>query len=218
MKKFVIIMSILLILAGTGFIIYMSLDMFKSQFGKGMGVEDENLKKMEEELRDAPPVVYYEDPQKDGLTTILNDGDIFRYQPEIKYAGRKISVVKDGIATEYKEGKLEDGKYTVVVTGKEETITRNFVVDSAPPKVTGVRTGKYTEAQTITFADVKDVEKATLTNKQTDEVIDVKKYLLENETNKYTIAYEIGAYVLEVEDKYGNGIMPITILYEEKGE
>ena len=215
MKKFMIVMSILLIFVGTGVVIYMSLDVFQNQFKTGMGEDDEHLKELEE-LRDAPPVVYYNDPQKDGLTTILNDGDIFRYQPEIKYAGRKISVVKDGIATEYKEGKLADGEYTVVVTGKDETITRNFVVDSAPPKVTGVRTGKYTEAQTVTFADVTDVEKATLTNKQTDEAIDIKKYLLENETDQYTIAYEVGAYVLEVEDKYGNGIMPITIVYEEE--
>lgn len=218
MKKFMIVMSILLIIVGTGAIIYMALEVFQNQFKTGMGVDDEHLKELEEELRDAPPVVYYNDPQKDGLTTILNDGDIFHYQPEIKYAGRKISVVKDGIAIQYKEGKLEDGEYTVVVTGKDETITRNFVVDSAPPKVTGVRTGKYTTAQTVTFADVTDVEKATLTNKQTNEVIDIKKYLIENQTNQYTIAYEIGAYVLEVEDKYGNGIMPITIVYEEKEE
>ena len=216
MKKFLIVMSILLIILGTGYIIYMSLDFFKSQFQTGMGVDDENIQKLEEELKDAPPVVYYADPQKGGMTTVLNDGDIFRYQPEIKYAGRKISVVKDGVATQYTEGKFTDGEYTVVVTGKDETITRNFVVDATAPKITGVRTGKYTKAQTVTFEDVTDVEKATLTNKQTGEVIDIKEYLTENQTNKYTIEYKVGTYVLEVEDKYKNGIMPITIVYEDE--
>lgn len=217
MKKFFIVMSILLIIVGTGYIIYMALDIFKDQFQTGMGVDEENLQKIEEELRDAPPVVYYSDPQKDGMTTVLKDGDIFRYQPEIKYAGRKISVVKDGIAIQYKEGKFEDGEYTVVVTGKDETITRNFVVDATAPKITGIRTGKYTESQTITFADVKDVEKATLTNKKNNEVIDLKQYLTENATNQYTIAFEVGTtYVIEAEDKYGNAIMPITVVFEEK--
>lgn len=217
MKKFFIVISILLIIAGTGYIIYMALDLFENQFKTGMGAGDDELKRLEEELKDAPPVVYYNDPQKDGLTTVLNDGDIFRYQPEIKYAGRKISVVKDGVAMQYKEGKFEDGEYTVVVTGKDETITRNFIVDATAPKVSGVRTGKYTKSQTVIFEDVKDVKKATLTNKQTDEVIDLKEYLTKNETNQYTILYEEGVtYVIEAEDKYGNSTMPITIVFVEE--
>ena len=97
-------MSILLILVGTGFIIYMSLDMFKSQFGKGMGADDEHLKEIEEELRDAPPVVYYEDPQKDGLTTILNDGDIYTsFQWLFNHRKAKIECKK-----RFSQGSLEE--------------------------------------------------------------------------------------------------------------
>ena len=75
--------------------------------------------------------------------------------------------------------------------------------------------GKYKQAQTITFEDVDDVAKAILTNKQTNEIIDIKKYLIGNNTNSYTTPSDIGTYVIEAEDKYGNAIMPITIVIEE---
>lgn len=215
MKKFLIFISIIFILVGTGVIIYMAFDVFQNQIKSGVETQDEDLLALEEQLKNSPPVIYYNDPNKNGITMLLNDGDIFRYQVVIKYTGRKISLVKDGVPIEYKEEKLKDGEYTVVVTGKDETITRHFIVDANAPKVTGIRTGKYNQAQTITFEDVNDVEKATLTNKQTEEVVDIKKYLEDNHTNSYTTPSTPGTYVIEVEDKYGNGIMPITIVIEE---
>ena len=135
----------------------MAFDIFQNQIKSGMQTQDENLLALEEQLKNSPPVIYYNDPNKNGITMLLKDGDIFRYQVIIKYTGKKISLIKDGVAIEYKEEKLKDGEYTVIVTGKDETITRHFIVDANAPKVTGTRTGKYKQAQTITFEDVDDV-------------------------------------------------------------
>ncbi|MCI8481579.1 MAG: hypothetical protein HFJ27_00305 [Clostridia bacterium] len=208
MKKFLMVICILFLIVGTGVIAYMAYEVFQSQ------TKQEQEEPRKEDLTDVAPVMYYKDPKQNGATVILQDNEIFKYQVVMKYAGKSITMKRNGKVVEYKEEKLEDGEYEVVVTGKGDDFVRHFIVDVTPPKITNIRAGKYTEAQTVIFEDVQDVAKATLTNKQTNKVIDIKEYLEKNETDKYTIPYEKGSYLLEVEDKYGHGIMPLTIVYE----
>ena len=168
MKKVLLIMSIIFLLIGTGIIIYMAIGIFQTQLLQS----EETVKK--DNLEENFPVVYYNDLNQNGATVILLEGDVFRYKPTIKYAGKTITIIKNGKPIEYKEERLEDGEYCVIVTGKDKEIKRNFIVDTTPPKFTGITSGKFTQPQTITFDDVEDVEKATITNKDTKQVIDIK--------------------------------------------
>ena len=200
MKKVLLIMSIIFLLIGTGIIIYMAIGIFQTQLLQS----EETVKK--DNLEENFPVVYYNDLNQNGATVILLEGDVFRYKP--------ITIIKNGKPIEYKEERLEDGEYCVIVTGKDKEIKRNFIVDTTPPKFTGITSGKFTQPQTITFDDVEDVEKATITNKDTKQVIDIKKHLTDNKTNQYTTPSEKGRYEIRIEDKYGNGVNPISIVIQ----
>ena len=105
---------------------------------------------------------------------------------------------------EYNKEKLTDGVYLVEVKTENGLAQKNFTIDTLPPIVSGVEDNKtYNTPQKIKFDDIKDVGKATLT-KDDETVIDLKA-----KGNKEYTVEEDGIYILRVEDKYGNAILPI---------
>ena len=159
-------------------------------------------------VTDYPPVISYYDEYN--AKVILNEGKVFNYYPVVFFNRGTAKLYKNGVEIEYTETELTDGTYKIIVTAEDGTsTTRNFIVDTTAPVVTGVRAGRYLTAVTITFEDVSDVERATLTNVSTNEVIDVKAWLEANNTNQYVVS-TTGTYTLQVEDEYRNAIMPIT--------
>jgi len=168
-------------------------------------------------VTDYPPVISYYD-EYNAKVVLSENGEIdkvFDYYPVIFFNRGTAKLVKDGQEIQYVENtELTDGKYTITVKAEDGTsTTRTFIVDTKAPEVKGVGAGIYFEAVTIEFTDVSDIEKATLTNISTNEVINIKEWLADNNTNRYTISTS-GTYTLQVEDKYKNAIMPITFMVE----
>lgn len=157
---------------------------------------------------DYPPTISYYD--EDGAKVILNDNKVFNYYPVVFFNRGTAKLIKDGSIVTYAEEELSDGTYTITVTADDGTsTTRNFIVDTKAPVISGVRNGRYKNAVTITFEDVNDVAIATLTNTTTNEVVDIKAYLVANNVNTYIVDVD-GTYKLQVEDEHGNAINPIT--------
>ena len=172
-------------------------------------------------VTDEPPAIYMNDPASNGATikltgTTQENPKVFLYQPTIKYSEGKLTITRNGES--YKmpaDGKiLEEGTYVMTVEGLDENGNLNktkstlyFIVDISAPEVIGFKSGKFTEAQTITFADVDDVASAVLKNTKTGEIVeDVRQYLINNNTNQYVTPSIPGSYTLTIADEYGNSI------------
>ena len=198
-----------IIVSGTGVVNYNKVGTYTITYK----VTDSSGNESEEIVRtvrvtDFPPVISYYDEY--GAKVILNDNKVFNYYPVVFFNRGTAKLIKDGNIVTYAEEELSDGTYTITVTADDGTsTTRNFIVDTKAPVISGVRTGRYKNAVTITFEDVNDVTIATLTNATTNEVIDIKKYLQESGQNTYKVE-TTGTYILQVEDEHGNAIRPIT--------
>ena len=198
-----------IIVSGTGVVNYNKVGTYTITYK----VTDSSGNESEEIVRtvrvtDFPPVISYYDEY--GAKVILNDNKVFNYYPVVFFNRGTAKLIKDGNIVTYAEEELSDGTYTITVTADDGTsTTRNFIVDTKAPVISGVRTGRYKNAVTITFEDVNDVAIATLTNATTNEVIDIKKYLQESGQNTYKVE-TTGTYILQVEDEHGNAIRPIT--------
>ena len=198
-----------IIVSGTGVVNYNKVGTYTITYK----ITDSSENESEEIVRtvrvtDFPPVISYYDEY--GAKVILNDNKVFNYYPVVFFNRGTAKLIKDGNIVTYAEEELSDGTYTITVTADDGTsTTRNFIVDTKAPVISGVRTGRYKNAVTITFEDVNDVAIATLTNATTNEVIDIKKYLQESGQNTYKVE-TTGTYILQVEDEHGNAIRPIT--------
>ena len=198
-----------IIVSGTGVVNYNKVGTYTITYK----ITDSSGNESEEIIRtirvtDFPPVISYYDEY--GAKVILNDNKVFNYYPVVFFNRGTAKLIKDGNIVTYAEEELSDGTYTITVTADDGTsTTRNFIVDTKAPAISGVRTGRYKNAVTITFEDVNDVAIATLTNATTNEVIDIKKYLQESGQNTYKVE-TTGTYILQVEDEHGNAIRPIT--------
>lgn len=162
--------------------------------------------KIEKEEKDeyAPIISYYDDNDEKEL---IKDGEVYRRHLKITYNKGTAYIKKqqDADFKEYNDELVTDGEYTIKVETQDgKTTQRNFIIDSTPPVIKGIKAGRYETAQTIEFEDINDVEVATLTNSE-GTVINLK----ELGKNTYTVN-ESGTYTLKVEDKYGNAIIPIT--------
>lgn len=158
----------------------------------------------EEEDEYAPIISYYDDNDEKEL---IKDGEVYRRHLKITYNKGTAYIKKqqDADFKEYNDELVTDGEYTIKVETQDgKTTQRNFIIDSTPPVIKGIKAGRYETAQTIEFEDINDVEVATLTNSE-GTVINLK----ELGKNTYTVN-ESGTYTLKVEDKYGNAIIPIT--------
>lgn len=197
MKKFIIALFILLIIAGTAFGVYyfMKIRTFDNS-------KNNNETEIEEDDY-APIISYYND---DNEKELMKDGDIYRKHLTIMY-NKGTAYIKQKSETEFKAYKdeiLKDGEYTIKVETEDGKKTqKNFIIDATPPIVKGIKAGRYETAQTIEFEDINDVETATLTSND-GKVVNLK----ELGKSTYTVN-ESGTYTLKVEDKYGNGITPI---------
>ena len=134
----------------------------------------------------------------------------------------RMYIQKDGEdEKEYNGELLKDGIYTIRVEGQYITTTqRKILIDTIPPEV---KVSK--DHRTITFKDVSDVYKATLTSgdgKTVITLIDKSNNQLEQESSKYYTVNGDGVYyikneavkvsrvfTLRVEDENGNTITPI---------
>ena len=165
-----------------------------------------------------PPVISYYD--EDGAKAILTDDKIFRYRPIIIFnRGQVSSFKKDGQTAVFVENeKLTDGEYEITVDGGDGTsTTRTFIVDTTAPVITGISTGRYQAPVTITFEDVSDVYRACIINEDTQEQIVLIEngtwVVTEHQESAYIVATP-GLYTITAQDKYGNAIIPITILVQ----
>ena len=186
-------------------------------------------------ITDRPATIYFNDPALDGMVTDLKDTtkekpQAFYYYPTIQYArgeeigkGGEIVITKDGQPyTMPANGTItEDGEYVMMVYGVDENGDRDgtraiayFTVATRPPEVTGIaRTGKYKEAQTVSISNIHGVEKAVLTDRKGNELVDVRQYLINNNTEQYEIPYEVGTFYLKVTPNNGRTVT-YTIIYQ----
>lgn len=200
MKKFIITILIMFLIA-VGVI--SAMHFMQPQEPKENKHSETKIEK-EEEDEYAPIISYYDENDEKEL---IKDGEVYRKHLKLTY-NKGTAYIKKQQDTEFKEYNDElvtDGEYTIKVETQDgKTTQRNFIIDSTPPVIKGIKAGRYETAQTIEFENINDVEVATLTNSE-GAVVNLK----ELGENTYTVN-ESGTYTLKVEDKYGNAIIPIT--------
>lgn len=158
-----------------------------------------------------PIIRYYDDDEAENVE--ITEGKVINKKIVIKYSKGKAQISKNnGKFEDYNSQKLSDGKYTIIVVGNDETITkRNFEIDTLPPEVIGLNGNKviYNDDVKISLKDINDAKIATIT-KSDGNVIDLK------ELGDYYNITENGQYTIYVEDYYENWNKTTIYVVNEK--
>lgn len=153
------------------------------------------------------PVIYYSFDEESKMP-LLDNNSAFANSPKITWSyDCSGTIKKDGQEFSSQSGVLlaEEGNYEITVksnTGNEKVI-KNLTIDKTPPEVEIKENSSGT--YTINFADVNDIEMATLTKLDPKtKKLESEKDLTEGGLQKSIEIKEKGYYILKVSDKLGN--------------
>lgn len=164
------------------------------------------IEKAEKLINSKSPIIWYYNMEN--VKVPIEEGTLFRDHIKIAISRGNITVfTKDGkdFKEEYSEDEeLSEGEYVIKVEAEDgSSCERSFIVDTVPPKVTGIRNKKtYKEVVTIKLEDLDDIKEATLTKGKTE--INLKEE--SEEQSDGTFYYKVkqnGEYILKAKDVHG---------------
>ena len=169
--------------------------------------EDEKRKEKQEKIINSiAPIIYYYN--RDNEKEIIKDGTLFQSYTKIEISRGDITVfTKDGkdFKKEYlQDEELADGEYFIKVEAEDGmTCEKSFIIDTIPPRVTGIRNKKtYREAPIIKLEELDEIEEATLTIEKN--VINLKKESIKQDDGTFSYTVEKnGEYALYAKDIHG---------------
>lgn len=163
------------------------------------------------------PIIKYYDERKAENIEIL-EGKVINKKIIVKYDKGKAQISKNnGKFEDYKSQELSDGKYTIIVVGNDETVTRrNFEIDTLPPELIGIDKNEifYEKAIKISLKDIEGTKVATITNDDNGTVVDLKEKI--SKRGDYYNITESGQYTIYLEDYYENWEKTTIYVVNEK--